>query len=356
MPSQDLRPPVLAIVGATATGKSALALELAEEFEAEIVSIDSVQVYREMDIGSDKPSAIERDRVQHHLIDIVDPSDEIDAFTFRIHAIRAIEQIREKGRTPLLVGGSALYFTSVTAPLSFRATDPTIRDEIESRLERYGLAAIVDELTHIDPASAASIDLANPRRVVRALEHAEISIRSAGDAECDSTAPLAAPGGKSSRPGAGPASLTERADIDYPIRLIGIGLTTSIENHSHRIRARVDKMLDRGFEREVRDLFGLDGQEGRSVARHKELSRTARQALGYKELAAAIAEGHSSDSAIDKIVARTRQLSRRQLAWFRKDARISWFSTSRCSRKDLTSAARHYFASRIGATQRGSCG
>lgn len=344
-------PLVLAVVGATATGKSALALELAIEFNAEIVSVDSVQVYRGMDIGSDKPSKADQSRVPHHMIDIIESDAEIDVEVFRSRANEAILEIVSRHKTPLLVGGSALYFTALTAPVDFRPTDPELRAQIEAKLKSDGLTAVIAELERVDPQAAKGIDRKNPRRVVRALETAQLM--------ADETQPAGGPQISKDLPsrhtkrgtdGAGPAVLTETASHDFPVNLVGLALAMDAAEHSQRIRNRVMSMLDRGFEAEVRSIFGIEGSK--SPLSLSSPSRTARQALGYKEVAAALSEGQSGESAIEAIVSRTRQLSRRQTAWFRRDARLSWISTSRISHSSLLESARSYFRSRLGAGEK----
>ncbi|RIK11116.1 MAG: tRNA (adenosine(37)-N6)-dimethylallyltransferase MiaA [Acidobacteria bacterium] len=341
------RPLVLAIVGPTATGKSALALELADRFNGEIVSVDSVQVYRGMDIGSDKPIKSDQIRVPHHMIDLLDSTEEIDVEEFRSKANIAIREIRSRRRLPLLVGGSALYFTALTAPVHFRPTDPGLRLELEAKLDAEGLPSLVSDLEQVDPRAAQAIDVKNPRRVVRALE-SRLLLR--GEARA-AGAPLSTEQLRleetSSGTGTGPAALTESREREFPVTLVGLALASDRVEHTQRIRRRAESMFDRGFEDEVRSVFGLDGDT--ATGSTPEPSRTARQALGYKEVASAISEGQSGDSAIEAIVARTRQLSRRQTAWFRRDARLSWISVSRISQAGLLDAASSYFQSRLRA-------
>lgn len=340
----------MALVGATATGKSALALELADEVNAEIVSVDSVQVYRGMDIGSDKPSKTDQSRVPHHMIDILESDEEIDVEMFRSRANEAILEIASRRKIPLLVGGSALYFTALTAPVDFKPTDPELRAQIEARLEAEGLGALLAELQRVDPWAAMRIDRKNPRRVVRALESALLMADQTPGTEEPSVsvdpstrqAELSGAGA-----GTGPAALTETTAHDFPVNLVGLALAVDAAEHSQRIRERVTSMLDRGFEAEVRDVFGLGSRTVPRTAASP--SRTARQALGYKEVATALTEGQSAESALEAIVSRTRQLSRRQTAWFRRDARLCWVSTSRISPSGLFDAAHSYFNSRLAA-------
>lgn len=347
------RPLVLAIVGATATGKSTLALDLADKFNAEIVSVDSVQVYRGMDIGSDKPSKADRSRVPHHMIDIIGSDEDIDVEMFRSRAAEAILEITSRRRLPLLVGGSALYFTALTAPVKFRPTDVRLRSQIEATLEKQGLDCIVAELQRIDPTTAKRIDIKNARRVVRALESAVLMSAMTSNTELLTfssklSAAQARPPGSNGRPAAGPAALAESTTHDFPVNLVGLALVADPNEHSERIRNRIKSMFGRGFEDEVRSVFGIDTA---ATSEHTTSpSRTASQALGYKEVAAALTRGKPGASAIDEIVSRTRQLSRRQIAWFRKDPRLNWVSISRISLSGLFDTAHSYFETRLRAT------
>lgn len=340
-------PLVLAIVGATATGKSAISLEIADCYGAEIISIDSVQVYRGMDIGSAKPSEQQRRRVRHHMIDIMDPWEELDVYDFREQARRVISEIHSRGKLPLLTGGSALYFTSITAPVEFRPTDRHLRTSLQRRLDEEGLDALVGELEAAYPEIAKAIDVANPRRVVRALEVAILSTRNDGSHEQWRASGMLTGQASQSRSSAGPAALTESVSSNFPVRMIGLGLTISPDIHLCRIRRRLRDMFANGFEDEVRAIYGYRIGADAADSRHPEPSRTASQALGYREVAVALMEGRPAESAIEKIISRTRQLARRQLAWFRRDARLSWISVGTLGTESSIDAARHYFDSRL---------
>jgi tRNA dimethylallyltransferase len=285
----DERPgPVLALVGPTAAGKTALALELAPRLGAEIVSADAMLVYRGMDIGTAKPTAAERARVPHHLVDVVDPAEDFSVARFQPMARAAIADVLARDRVPLLVGGSGLYFHAVVDDFTFPPTDPAVRRRLESEAAEVGLPVLYERLAARDPAAAARIQPANLRRIVRALEVIELTGR--------------------------PFS-SFRGAMDAPVsryRLAVIGLDPGPERLRARVAERVAAMADAGLVEEVRRLGAGP------------LSRTARQALGYKELLDAFERGGEVAAALDEVVARTRAYARRQLAWFRRDPRVRW--------------------------------
>jgi tRNA dimethylallyltransferase len=286
---RDDRPgPVLALVGPTAAGKTALALELAPRLGAEIVSADAMLVYRGMDIGTAKPTAAERARVPHHLVDVVDPAEEFSVARFQPMARAAIDDVLARGRVPLLVGGSGLYFHAVVDEFTFPPTDPALRRRLEADAAAEGLPALYRRLAARDPAAAARIQPANLRRIVRALEVIELTGR--------------------------PFS-SFRGAMDEPLSrylLAVIGLDPGGERLRARVAERVAAMAEAGLLDEVRRLGA------------RPLSRTARQALGYKELLDALECGGSVADALAEVVTRTRAYARRQLAWFRRDGRIRW--------------------------------
>ncbi len=293
--------PVLALVGPTASGKTALALALAARLDAEVevVSADAMLVYREMDIGTAKPTPAERALVPHHLVDLVDPGEEFSVARFQPLARAAIAEVLGRGRVPLLVGGSGLYFHAVVDDFVFPPTDPAVRARMEVEAATVGLPALYQRLQAQDPAAAARIQPANLRRTVRALEVIELTGQ---------------PFSSFRIPGA----------IDEPAsryRLTVLGLDPGVDCLRERVAARVEAMVAAGLVEEVRRLA------------RQPLSRTARQALGYKELLdameAAAAEGEPLEgaalaAALAAVVARTRAYARRQLAWFRRDRRIEW--------------------------------
>jgi len=281
----------LALIGATATGKSALALAAAERLgDVEIVSMDSMQVYRGMDIGTAKATLEERARVPHHLIDVAEPSEDWNVARFQQEARAAIADIEARGKRALLVGGTGLYVQAVTDDLIFPGEDATVRAELEARVATpNGLADAYAELERADPLAASRIDAQNARRIVRALEVIAIT------------------GAPFSSFGAGIAAYDQARVV--PVTMVG--LTMAQPALAHRIAGRVQTMREQGLVDEVDRLADR-------------LSRTAAQAIGYKELLAARAGTITVDDAFDQIVRRTRVFARRQRSWFRRDPRIRW--------------------------------
>jgi tRNA dimethylallyltransferase len=288
-PPSDSRPgPVLALVGPTAAGKTELALAVAERLGAEVVSADAMLVYRGMDIGTAKPTREERQRVPHHLVDLVDPGEEFSVARFQPLARAAIAEVLGRGRVPLLVGGSGLYFQAVVDDFVFPPTDQAVRARLEAEAATAGQPDMYRRLAAADPAAAARIQPENLRRTVRALEVMELTGR--------------------------PFS-SFRAAMDSPVsryRLTVLGLDPGAELVRARVAERVAAMAEAGLVEEVRRLAG------------RPLSRTARQALGYKELLDAMEQGTPAPEALDAVIRRTRAYARRQLAWFRRDPRVRW--------------------------------
>ena len=285
----DPRPgPVLALVGPTAAGKTEVALEVAERLNAEVVSADAMLVYRGMDIGTAKPTPEQRARVPHHLVDLVDPGEEFSVARFQPLARAAIADVLGRGRVPLLVGGSGLYFHAVVDEFVFPPTDPAVRARLEAEAAEAGLPELYRRLAAADPPAAARIQPGNLRRTVRALEVIKLTGR--------------------------PFS-SFRSAMDDPVsryRLTVLGLDPGPELLRARVAERVAAMAEAGLVEEVRRLAG------------RPLSRTARQALGYKELLDALDQGAPVAEALEAVVRRTRAYARRQLAWFRRDPRVRW--------------------------------
>ena len=277
----------LALVGATASGKSALALELARRHpEIELVSVDSMQVYRGMDIGTAKPTAAERAEVPHHLLDIADPSEEFTVSRFQAAFAEALAGIEGRGHRALLVGGTGLYLRAVVDGLDIPGRHPAVRAELEAEPDTVALHR---RLVALDPVAASRIEPTNRRRVVRALE---VTIGSGR--------PFSSYG-----PG-----LTTHPPT--PFALLGVWLPPLVT--AARIEARFRAQMADGFLDEVRRLAGAADPIG----------PTAAQALGYRELLAHLRDQVSLDDALDLAVRRTRRFARRQRVWFRRDPRITW--------------------------------
>jgi tRNA dimethylallyltransferase len=279
--------PHLALVGPTASGKSALALDLARRAgDVEIVSVDSMQVYRGMDIGTAKPSAGERAEVRHHLLDLADPSEEFSLARFLAAACAALGDVEARGRRALLVGGTGLYVRAVVDDLEIPGRYPDARAEVEAEGNTLALHA---RLAGLDPVAAGRMEPTNRRRVVRALE-----------VTLGSGRPFSSFG-----PG---------LDAYPPTAVPQVGLRVPPAVLDARIEGRVAAMVGDGLVEEVRAL----------AARPEGLSATARQALGYRELLDHLERGTSLEGAIAETVARTRRFARRQVRWFRRDPRIRW--------------------------------
>lgn len=281
-------PPVLALVGPTAAGKSRIALQAADRLDAEIVAVDAFTVYRGMDVGTAKPSAADRARVAHHMVDVLDPEEDCTVQWFQAAARAAVDEVRQRGRTPLLVGGSGLYFRAVVDPLDFPPTDAHARAEIEAAYADEPEAAHA-ALAADDPDAAARIDPANLRRTVRALE----VIRLTG------------------RPFSAWRQAWDEYRSVYPdLRVVGVDVDR--QTLARAIAERVEAMLAGGLADECRRLA------------RRPLSSTARQAIGYAEVFAHLAGELTLDEAAERIRVRTRRYAARQQRWFAADPRVHW--------------------------------
>jgi len=276
-----------ALVGTTASGKSALALALATADPAwEIVSVDSMQVYRGMDIGTAKPTAEEQAAVPHHLLDVLDPWEDGTVAWFQRAAQAVIADIEARGKRALLVGGTGLYVQAVVDDLDIPGQYPEARAAID---EEQDTAALHEQLVDLDPIAASRVDPANRRRILRALE---VTVGS----------------------GRHFSSYGPGIDAHPACAFTLVGISRAPEDLVARIEARFVDQMAAGLLEEVRRLR----------AHPLGMSRTAAQALGYKELAAHLDGEKTLDGAVELAVTRTRQLARRQRAWFRRDPRIQW--------------------------------
>jgi len=290
---------VIVIVGPTAVGKSELALHLAQYFPAEIIGADSRQIYRYMDIGTNKPSPAERASVPHHVIDVVEPDEDFSLATYHQLANEALEAIQQKGKLPLLVGGSGLYVWSLVEGWKIPQVPPNqqLRRQLESRAEQEGSQSLYQELLDIDPMAAAKINPSNTRRIIRALEI------------CDET-------------GQPSSKLRRKEAPDFPILLIG--LTQERSELYRKIDRRVDKMIQRGLVEEVEQLL----KKGYSP------SLPSMSGIGYKQIVQLLRGEMTLPQAIDKIKYETHRLARHQYAWFRLgDSRIHWFDITEAEAK-----------------------
>lgn len=278
---------IVAIVGATATGKSDLALDLAQRLGGEIINTDAMQVYRGMDIGTAKLPLADRRGITHHLIDIAEVSDPASVAEFQQMARDTIGDCRGRGVVPILVGGSALYTRAILDEFDFPGTDPEVRARLEAELEDLGSAALHARLAELDPQAAQGILVSNGRRIVRALEVVELN-------------------------GAFTSTLPELTYRDPAT--VQIGLDIDRPTLDERIARRVDAMWDAGLADEVKALVPLGLRE----------SRTASRAIGYQQALAFLDGEVDETTAREQIAAATRRFARRQDSWFRKDPRVRW--------------------------------
>ena len=287
----------VAVVGSTASGKSAIAMAAAQQLgDVDLVSVDSMQVYRGMDIGTAKPTHAERAAIRHHLLDLVEPTEEFTVADFRDAYAAALEEIARAGRRALLVGGTGLYHRVLVDDFDLPGQWPAIRSELEADANT---GALFDRLQQLDPFAATKIEPGNRRRIVRALE---VSLGSGR--------PFSSFG-----PGVDdyPPSAVEQIGVRWPRDVI-----------TDRIAQRVRQMIADGLVAEVQAL----AEAG--------LSRTAAQALGYKEILAMLDGQLSEDEAIAAIITHTRQFAVRQERWFRRDPRVRWIDVEHDAVAEVT--------------------
>ncbi|GAB2549451.1 tRNA (adenosine(37)-N6)-dimethylallyltransferase MiaA [Brachybacterium huguangmaarense] len=290
-----MQPPVIAVVGATATGKSDLAVDLALALDGEVVNADALQLYRGMDIGTAKITAAEMRGVPHHLLDVLDVTQEASVSAYQERARAAIEGIRARGRTPVVVGGSGLYVRALLDDIAFPPTDPVVRAELEERERAIGAPALHRELALSDPEAAAQIGEHDARRIVRALEVGRLTGRSF------------------------------RAYLPHPVFreagtvMLGLGRERGVLHE--RIAARVAAMAAAGLLEETRSLRARGLDDG----------PTARRAIGYEQALAVLDGTMTCDEAIEATVVGTRRLVRKQDTWFRRDARVRWIDADAAS-------------------------
>jgi tRNA dimethylallyltransferase len=280
-------PRVIAVVGPTAAGKSALGVALAHALDGEVVNADSMQLYQGMDIGTAKLTLAEREGVPHHLLDIWDVTEPASVAAYQRLARAAVDDIATRGKMPVLVGGSGLYVRAVLEEFEFPGTDPLLRARLEDELSSVGPAALYSRLRELDPVAAEKILPSNGRRIVRALEVIALT----GE---PFTAALPSP-----RP---------------HYESVHIGVDRDAAGLDQRIAARVDRMWSAGLLDEVRALERRGLREG----------RTASRALGYQQALAELDGALSDGQARDETTRATRRFVRRQRSWFRRDPRITW--------------------------------
>ena len=281
---------ILAIVGPTASGKTPLALLLGKQLNGEVISADSRQIYRFMDIGTAKPTAEERLVVPHHLIDLLDPAQEYSAGQFLRDAQEAVRAVQERGRLPMLVGGSGLYVRAfIDGLFAGPGKDPQIREELEEQLRARGAAWLLEELRRIDPVAAASADPTKPRRIIRALEVYRITGQPLSELQ-----------------------RTEHTRPPYGVHQYALEWDRAVLYGI--IEERVDRMMESGLLQEVRSL----------MERGYDLRCNAMNTVGYKELFRHLQSEIDLDEAVALIKRNTKRFAKRQFTWFRADKRIIW--------------------------------
>ncbi len=283
---------VVIIAGPTASGKSSLAVELAGLFNGEVISADSMQVYRGMDIGTAKPTAGQMAGVAHHMIDVADPDEDFTAAQYRRMALECVRKINARGRNVFVAGGTGLYIKALTRGLfEGPKADPALRAQLAREAAEHGSERLYERLKEVDPEAAASMHPNNVVRVIRAIEVYTLSKRPISEFH------------------------REHAFSDSPFAALKIGLALEREELYARIESRVDEMLEAGLVEEVRGLL--------SAGYSPDLKPMG--ALGYKEMAGYIGGRLGFEEAVSLLKANTRRYAKRQLTWFRKDAEIRWF-------------------------------
>ena len=294
----SLQTPLVAIVGPTAIGKTSLSLHLAAQFQGEVISGDSRQVYRKMDIGTAKPTKSELSQIPHHLIDIIDPDDEYSLAIYLRNARVAVDDVVSRHKLPIVVGGTGQYVEGLIQGWQVPRVPPhpELRDKLESQAKEGGLALLVEELLSLDRDTANRIDLQNPRRVIRAIEVA----RTSG---------------------------TSPSQIPPAFNPIIVGLTMDRGKLDLRINCRTDAMITQGWVGEVKELLN----QGYS------LDLPSMSSLGYRELAQHLNDGLVLEEAVKEIKRRTRRFARKQYTWFKPtDPRIHWFDVDDNTHTQIT--------------------
>ncbi|NMB23481.1 MAG: tRNA (adenosine(37)-N6)-dimethylallyltransferase MiaA [Corynebacterium sp.] len=284
----------IAVVGPTASGKSALGIELAQRLDGEVVNVDSMQLYRGMDIGTAKLTVEERQGIPHHQLDVLDVTETASVARYQQEAVADVEEILSRGKTPILVGGSMLYVQSLVDDWQFPPTDPEVRARWEACLAEVGVARLHEELRALDPEAAAIIEDNDPRRTVRALEVIELTGQ-----------PF-----KASQP---PKDAPPRWGTTI------LGLRTTADWLNPRIELRTHLMFEHGFIEEVEGLVKDHGLIAES---------TAGRAIGYAQVLDTLAGELTVDEAVERTITGTRRYVRRQRAWFNRDHRIRWIDAA----------------------------
>ena len=285
-----MKPKVIVIVGPTASGKTSASINVAKKLNGEIISADSMQIYREMNIGTAKVTKEEAEGIKHYLVDVVNPDEVFNVTKYKEMAEAAIEEILAKGKTPIIVGGTGLYVSTLINGIEFAEVgeDVEYRKQMTALAEEKGAEYLLEELRKVDSDAADAIDMNNIRRVVRALEIFKLTGKTKTQLDIES-----------------------RKEVKYDYRVYGID--TPREELYNRINLRVDKMFEEGLLEEVK-----------YVNKKYKLSSTAIQGLGYKEVIEYIDEKVTFNEMIEKLKMETRRYAKRQLTWFRREEKIKW--------------------------------
>lgn len=295
------KPLIPVIVGPTASGKTSLSIELAKKLNGEIVSADSMQIYKKMDIATAKPTAEEMQNIPHHLIDFLEPGEEFSVALYKKRAIDAIEDILNRGKLPIVVGGTGLYVDTLinnTEFLEYEKSD--IRSKLEKRNEAEGTKKLLDELAEIDPESANKLHINDSKRIIRALEVYYSTGKTISE-QCE---------------------LSHRNDSPYGWCVICLDATDRQFIYD-RINLRVDLMIDAGLIEEAEQFYNSD------------ISSTAKQAIGYKELKPYLDGLISLEQAAEKLKMETRRYAKRQLTWFRRYNNLHWLYIDKLAKEEL---------------------
>ena len=284
-------PKIIVIVGPTASGKTGLGVELALRHNGEVVSADSMQIYRRMDIGTAKPTPAEMRGVPHHMIDVADPEEDYSVARYVEEASACVDGILKRGRLPIVVGGTGLYVDSLVSGRTFASPSTGWREKLQARAGAEGTAVLLHELRQVDPEAAARLHVNDEKRIIRALE----VWYETGQTITEHN------------------RATQAVPPRYDALTIGLNFADRTDLW-RRIDRRVDEMMEAGLEQEVRDLLFSGVPEG----------CTALQAIGYKEFAAAIRGEGSMEEAAAEVKLRSRQYAKRQLTWFRRNPDIRW--------------------------------
>ena len=285
------KPKVIVICGPTASGKTALSIELAKKINGEIISSDSMQIYKDMDIGTAKPTKEEMQGIKHYLLDFVEPSRRYSVADFKKDAEKAIEDILEKGKVPIVVGGTGLYVDSLIYGIEYQDIkfDEQYRKELENRAEQEGLESLYNEAKQIDPQAMEKISANDQKRILRILEIYHATGKNKTEQEIES----------------------RKNGIKYDYKVFAINMDR--EKLYERINKRVDIMIEQGLIQEVQDL----------LKKYEEFP-TAMQGLGYKEVVEYLQGNISKEEMIDKVKMETRRYAKRQITWFKKNKQTIW--------------------------------